>query len=60
MLNIFDEGVEAGIATLVGNSKEGIIDNCERLLNTEQIDVAQTNPYGDGKAAERILDALVT
>jgi UDP-N-acetylglucosamine 2-epimerase (non-hydrolysing) len=52
------EGVEAGIATLVGNSKEGIIDNCERLLNSEQIDVTQNNLYGDGKAAERILESL--
>ena len=54
------EGIEAGIATLVGNSKNGIIDNCERLLKSEQFDVSQTNPYGDGKAAERILDALLT
>jgi len=52
------EGVEAGVATLVGNKKEGIIEHCERLLDEAPTIAVKKNPYGDGKAAGRILAAL--
>lgn len=56
------EAVNAGTVILVGSSKEKIINNVSMLL--DDLDVYNTmarahNPYGDGKAAQRILDALV-
>ncbi|MCU6684206.1 UDP-N-acetylglucosamine 2-epimerase (non-hydrolyzing) [Leclercia sp. H6W5] len=55
------EAVIAGTVILVGSSKEKIINNVSILL--DDIDVYSTmarahNPYGDGKAAQRILDIL--
>ncbi len=50
--------MEAGVATLVGNEKERIIEGCEWVLNRESENLKKINPYGDGKAAGRILKAL--
>ncbi len=52
------EGVEAGVVTLVGNRHDDIIEHCHRLLQTEIGELPKASPYGDGHAAERILDAL--
>ncbi|MGH7467015.1 MAG: non-hydrolyzing UDP-N-acetylglucosamine 2-epimerase [Longimicrobiales bacterium] len=56
------EGVEAGVAALVGTSHDRIMELGSRLL---QDDVAHAlmsgavNPYGDGRAGERIADIVV-
>jgi UDP-N-acetylglucosamine 2-epimerase len=55
------EGVEAGIALLVGTDEELIYQTAERLLTDEDAYRAiarTTNPYGDGLAAERIAGIL--
>jgi len=55
------EAVEAGTAKLVGTEVEDIVSETERLLErTEDYRrMADTeNPYGDGKASERILNIL--
>ena len=53
------EAVEAGTVILVGSNKEKIILECNNLLNNkEQYNKmsALHNPYGEGKACEKILD----
>lgn len=55
------EGVEAGVARLVGTRRDLIIDETARLLTDAAYYQSMTNkpnPYGDGRAAERIVDAL--
>lgn len=55
------EGVEAGTLKLVGTESEKVKKEMEELLNNdaEYQRMAQAkNPYGDGKASERILDAI--
>jgi UDP-N-acetylglucosamine 2-epimerase (non-hydrolysing) len=55
------EGVEAGTARLVGTSRQRIISETETLLNdTNAYKTMSTahNPYGDGKASERIAAYL--
>lgn len=56
------EGVEAGTAKLVGTAYENIFENMDLLLkdNLEYDKMAKAvNPYGDGKASERIVDILL-
>jgi UDP-N-acetylglucosamine 2-epimerase (non-hydrolysing) len=51
------EAVEAGTATLVGTDTEKIVDTTEWLLNDQQEYDRRArvhNPYGDGRASERI------
>ncbi len=55
------EGVEAGTVKLVGADSKAIIENVNLLIeNKEAYDqMAQAkNPYGDGKAATRIAEAV--
>lgn len=55
------EGVEAGTLKLVGTESEKVKKEIEELLDNdaEYQRMAQAkNPYGDGKASERILDAI--
>ena len=55
------EGVEAGIALLVGTDEERIFTEAERLLTDDAAYAAMAhhaNPYGDGRAAERIVGIL--
>jgi UDP-N-acetylglucosamine 2-epimerase len=55
------EGVEAGAAKLVGTDEEVIVAEASRLLSDPKAYHAMAtvrNPYGDGRAAERIADAL--
>lgn len=55
------EAVEAGTVMLVGTDQEKIVTECERLLAVGEgggTDKKIVNPYGDGRAAERIVTAL--
>jgi UDP-N-acetylglucosamine 2-epimerase (non-hydrolysing) len=55
------EGIDAGVAKLVGTETEAIVAEAGRLLNspTEYARMTEVGcPYGDGKAAARICDAL--
>jgi UDP-N-acetylglucosamine 2-epimerase (non-hydrolysing) len=52
------EGIEAGTALLVGAAELSIVENTARLLeNSSAYDAMANavNPYGDGRAAERIV-----
>jgi UDP-N-acetylglucosamine 2-epimerase (non-hydrolysing) len=55
------EAVEAGTVILVGTDKNRIVEECNSLLNNqeqyEQMS-ALHNPYGDGKACERIVNYI--
>jgi UDP-N-acetylglucosamine 2-epimerase (non-hydrolysing) len=56
------EGVEAGTVRLVGTDMERIVNETQRLLDDPQAHarMAQaTNPYGDGHAAQRIVQAIL-
>lgn len=55
------EGVAAGTVELVGTGRERIAERTGRLLADPQARAAMAqarNPYGDGRASERIIDAL--
>lgn len=55
------EGVNAGTVKLVGTDEDRIFDETSRLIADEgaYTEMARAhNPYGDGKAANRILDTL--
>ena len=56
------EGVEAGTLKLVGTETSHIVQEAKRLLDNESeySKMAKaSNPYGDGHAAERIVEALL-
>lgn len=55
------EGVAAGIAQLVGTDYDKIVQLGSALLtgNLRQQMAKAVNPYGDGRAAERIADVVV-
>lgn len=56
------EGIEAGTAKLVGTSYEGLFNELDLLLSNkdEYNKMANAvNPYGDGRASERIVDIIV-
>lgn len=56
------EGIAAGTLRLVGNQEENIYQQCKSLL-TDQQEYQQMsraiNPYGDGHASERIVQAIL-
>ena len=55
------EGIEAGVARLVGTDGERIVAAAAELLTSEAAYAAMAravNPYGDGRAAERIAAIL--
>jgi len=56
------EAIEAGVAELVGTSIEKIVRSVNMLL-TDPVECARrrtlNSPYGDGHAAERIVDLVV-
>lgn len=55
------EGVSAGTARLVGSDPRRILNECERLLtdvSAYEKMASAINPYGDGQASERIVQAL--
>ena len=56
------EAVEAGTVKLVGTDRERIVSEVIRLLEDESAyhQMAQSvNPYGDGRASQRIVSALL-
>lgn len=56
------EGVSAGTARLVGTNREDIVREASTLLGDQSAYDAMSqaaNPYGDGKACERILSAIL-
>lgn len=57
------EAVEAGTVILVGTNKELIVKECNDLLNNtnryKQMS-ALHNPYGDGKACQRIAEYIIS
>jgi len=55
------EGIEAGVAKLVGTDVESIVSEARRLLTDAEAHAQMAravNPYGDGHAAERIRAVL--
>jgi UDP-N-acetylglucosamine 2-epimerase (non-hydrolysing) len=55
------EAVECGAVKLVGTQSEHILDECEQLLDRPEVYRAMAqgvSPYGDGKAAARIVRVL--
>lgn len=55
------EAIEAGYAKLVGTSKDSIVDIVSKLLDDStyyQSMIGKKNPYGDGRAAERIINSI--
>jgi len=55
------EGLDAGVAQLVGTDSDRIFRAVARFLETgmgRYGETAQRNPYGDGRAASRIVEAL--
>jgi len=55
------EGIEAGVVKLVGTNKDKIVAETQGLLDDREAyeEMARaSNPYGDGKAAERIINIL--
>jgi UDP-N-acetylglucosamine 2-epimerase (non-hydrolysing) len=54
------EAVEAGIARLVGTSRDRITSAAAELLAGGARDRVRANPYGDGRAAVRIADILAS
>jgi UDP-N-acetylglucosamine 2-epimerase (non-hydrolysing) len=55
------EGVQAGTVELVGTSRERIASRAGRLLadpSAREAMAQARNPYGDGRAASRIVDAM--
>jgi UDP-N-acetylglucosamine 2-epimerase len=56
------EGIEAGVAHLVGTQRPRIVAEAQRLLCDPEARAAMTtcaNPYGDGQAAARIAAILL-
>lgn len=51
------EGVDAGAVQLIGTRSADIVRHCTALLSQPTVS-APISPYGDGRAAERILDIL--
>jgi UDP-N-acetylglucosamine 2-epimerase (non-hydrolysing) len=57
------EAVKAGVAQLVGTEVESIRQHATRLLDDPAAHAAMAqaaNPFGDGHAAQRIVDALLS
>lgn len=56
------EGIKVGVVKLVGTDKKRIVNDTLKLLDNKKLykKMSKTiNPYGDGKAAERIVRVLV-
>jgi UDP-N-acetylglucosamine 2-epimerase (non-hydrolysing) len=51
------EAVEAGFAEVVGTEKQKIIETMKKTLESRKR-LPETSPYGDGKAAEKIVEVI--
>jgi len=54
------EGIDAGVAELVGTDVEKIVDRATSLLQGGDSRGAVFSPYGDGRASARIVEVLKT
>lgn len=57
------EGIEAGVSLLVGTGRDRIVEETSRLLRDPAAHAAMAsrqNPYGDGRAAGRIVSAILS
>ncbi len=55
------EGIQIGCCKLVGNDKDSIVKTAKRVLTSPKLYRSMQqgkNPYGDGKASERIVNIL--
>lgn len=52
------EGVDVGTSTLVGSDKSKIVDEANAILSSNLPGKVVNNPYGDGKASERIVKII--
>jgi UDP-N-acetylglucosamine 2-epimerase (non-hydrolysing) len=55
------EAIEAGVACLVGTSENSIVDTAARLLDDPLFYASMAtaiNPFGDGQAADRIVEII--
>ncbi|MDT9027823.1 non-hydrolyzing UDP-N-acetylglucosamine 2-epimerase [Rossellomorea yichunensis] len=56
------EAIQTGIAKLVGSNEKKIVKEGTRLLQSEEYHqsmIRTTNPFGDGHASERIVQAIL-
>ena len=56
------EGIEAGTLKLAGTEEETIFSIVDELLGNQEVYERMSkasNPYGDGKASKRIVDAII-
>ena len=56
------EGIEAGTLELVGTEEERVYERTKALLTDEALYASMSqaaNPYGDGHASERIVNAIL-
>ncbi|MFC6334949.1 non-hydrolyzing UDP-N-acetylglucosamine 2-epimerase [Paenibacillus septentrionalis] len=56
------EGIEAGTLELVGTDEEQVYARAKELLTNSELYLKMSqaaNPYGDGQASERIVDAIL-
>ncbi|CAM2929519.1 UDP-N-acetylglucosamine 2-epimerase (non-hydrolyzing) [Paenibacillus sediminis] len=56
------EGIEAGTLELVGTDEEKVYERTKTLLTDQAVYESMSkaaNPYGDGKASERIVNAIL-
>jgi len=51
------EGIDAGLAVLVGTDEDRIVAESVRALGRHSTDKSDRNPYGDGQAARRVAEA---
>ena len=54
------EGVEAGWVELVGNGRDRLVERGTEILDHGWARPSGTNPYGDGQAARRIVEAIAS
>jgi UDP-N-acetylglucosamine 2-epimerase (non-hydrolysing) len=54
------EGIDAGVAELVGTDGSRILERAVAALGQDGPRESRPNPYGDGRAGERIADILVS
>jgi len=57
------EAVQAGAVRLIGTDVEKIVENSQQLINDANVYSKMSNainPYGDGKASERIVEAILS
>lgn len=55
-----DEGIEAGFSYLVGTNTVKIVHTAIKLLQSKLVREVLPNPYGDGKASEKIVNFVKT